>query len=119
MSLLLILIILLVLFGGGGFYAGGPRVGLSLGVALALHAWLVLAAPRMKAPRAAQAHAVSMAFEVTAPPRVESQAERSREVDVRAPRLVASMSKAVARSAQAASYGSTGPEAQQVPRSAS
>ena len=31
MSLLLILIILLVLFGGGGFYAGGPRVGLSLG----------------------------------------------------------------------------------------
>ena len=31
MSLLLILIILLVLFGGGGFYAGGPRVGISLG----------------------------------------------------------------------------------------
>ena len=31
MSLLLILIILVVLFGGGGFYAGGPRVGLSLG----------------------------------------------------------------------------------------
>ena len=31
MSLLLILIILLLLFGGGGFYAGGPRVGISLG----------------------------------------------------------------------------------------
>ena len=31
MSLLLILLILLVLFGGGGFYAGGPRVGISLG----------------------------------------------------------------------------------------
>jgi hypothetical protein len=31
MSLLLILIILLVLFGGGGFYAGGPRIGISLG----------------------------------------------------------------------------------------
>ena len=31
MSLLLILIILLVLLGGGGFYAGGPRVGISLG----------------------------------------------------------------------------------------
>jgi hypothetical protein len=31
MSLLLILIILLVLFGGGGFYAGGPRVGISVG----------------------------------------------------------------------------------------
>jgi len=31
MSLLLILLILLLLFGGGGFYAGGPRVGISLG----------------------------------------------------------------------------------------
>jgi hypothetical protein len=31
MSLLLILIILLVLLGGGGFYAGGPRIGISLG----------------------------------------------------------------------------------------
>ena len=31
MSTLLILIILLVLLGGGGFYAGGPRVGVSLG----------------------------------------------------------------------------------------
>jgi len=31
MSLLLILIILLVVFGGGGFYAGGPRIGISLG----------------------------------------------------------------------------------------
>ena len=31
MSLLLILIILLLVFGGGGFYAGGPRVGISLG----------------------------------------------------------------------------------------
>ena len=31
MSLLLILIVLLVLLGGGGFYAGGPRVGISLG----------------------------------------------------------------------------------------
>ena len=31
MSVLLILIILLVLLGGGGLYAGGPRIGLSLG----------------------------------------------------------------------------------------
>jgi hypothetical protein len=31
MSLLLILLILLLVFGGGGFYAGGPRVGISLG----------------------------------------------------------------------------------------
>jgi hypothetical protein len=31
MSLILILIILLLVLGGGGFYAGGPRVGLSLG----------------------------------------------------------------------------------------
>jgi hypothetical protein len=31
MSLLLILIILLLVLGGGGFYAGGPRVGISLG----------------------------------------------------------------------------------------
>jgi hypothetical protein len=31
MSLLLILIILLLVFGGGGFYAGGPRIGISLG----------------------------------------------------------------------------------------
>jgi hypothetical protein len=31
MSLLLILIVLLVLLGGGGLYAGGPRVGISLG----------------------------------------------------------------------------------------
>lgn len=31
MSLLLILIILLIVLGGGGFYAGGPRVGISLG----------------------------------------------------------------------------------------
>jgi hypothetical protein len=31
MSLILILLILLLLLGGGGFYAGGPRVGISLG----------------------------------------------------------------------------------------
>jgi hypothetical protein len=31
MSLLVILLILLLVFGGGGFYAGGPRVGISLG----------------------------------------------------------------------------------------
>jgi hypothetical protein len=31
MSLLVILIILLLVFGGGGFYAGGPRIGISLG----------------------------------------------------------------------------------------
>jgi hypothetical protein len=31
MSLLVILLILLLVLGGGGFYAGGPRVGLSLG----------------------------------------------------------------------------------------
>jgi hypothetical protein len=31
MSLILILLILLLVLGGGGFYAGGPRVGISLG----------------------------------------------------------------------------------------
>lgn len=31
MSLIVILLILLLVLGGGGFYAGGPRVGLSLG----------------------------------------------------------------------------------------
>jgi hypothetical protein len=31
MSLLVILLILLLVLGGGGFYAGGPRVGISLG----------------------------------------------------------------------------------------
>jgi hypothetical protein len=31
MSLIVILLILLLVLGGGGFYAGGPRVGISLG----------------------------------------------------------------------------------------
>jgi hypothetical protein len=31
MSLIVILLILLLVFGGGGFYAGGPRIGISLG----------------------------------------------------------------------------------------
>ena len=36
MSLLVILLILLLVLGGGGFYAGGPRVGLSLGGSIVL-----------------------------------------------------------------------------------
>jgi hypothetical protein len=31
MSLIVILLILLLVLGGGGFYAGGPRIGISLG----------------------------------------------------------------------------------------